>query len=106
MTATCRICLIAWLALSSTRYTQGGGGYIGKVYKKALYFAYTDATFTTRVPRDDSMGFLGPALRAEVSLLSGRVLHASGVGKRACATELVQPAQMRCRGGLRVVGMG
>lgn len=45
---------------------QGGGGYIGKTYKKAGYFEYTDGTFTKRVPKNDALGFLGPVLRAEV----------------------------------------
>lgn len=62
-----RSCLCwLWLILC---HLQGGGGYIGRVYKKAMYYEYTDDTFTTRISRDDSMGFLGPALRAEACTL-------------------------------------
>lgn len=42
---------------------------IGRVYKKALYRAYTDSTFTTLVERDaewEHLGFLGPLVRAVV----------------------------------------
>jgi len=42
---------------------------IGPVYKKVLYRAYTDSTFTERKPRPpkwDHLGILGPVLRAEV----------------------------------------
>jgi len=45
------------------------GGYIGREYLKALYFEYTDDTFTTRKTRPSSeehLGFLGPVIRAEV----------------------------------------
>jgi hypothetical protein len=37
------------------------------VYKKAVFRAYTDSTFTTQLPRDEAMGTLGPPLRAEVN---------------------------------------
>lgn len=37
-----------------------------QVYRKALFRAYTDDTFTTLAPRSDAMGYLGPPLRAEV----------------------------------------
>ena len=42
---------------------------IGKVFKKALYREYTDATFTQLKPRTqewEHLGFLGPLIRAEV----------------------------------------
>ena len=42
---------------------------IGKVFKKALYREYTDATFTqlkTRPQEWEHLGFLGPLIRAEV----------------------------------------
>lgn len=42
---------------------------IGKVYRKAVYREYTDATFTTLKPRAQEsqyLGILGPILRAEV----------------------------------------
>lgn len=42
---------------------------VGRRWKKALYRAYTDATFTTRAPRPpewEHLGFLGPLIRAEV----------------------------------------
>ena len=42
---------------------------IGRVYRKAVYREYTDATFTTLKPRGadwEHLGLLGPALHAEV----------------------------------------
>jgi FtsP/CotA-like multicopper oxidase with cupredoxin domain len=42
---------------------------IGKVFKKALYREYTDATFTQLKPRPaewEHLGYLGPLVRAEV----------------------------------------
>jgi len=45
------------------------GGFIGREYLKALYFEYTDDTFTTRKERPSSeehLGFMGPVIRAEV----------------------------------------
>ena len=50
-------------------YTQPGPNHIGRIYRKAIYQDYTDATFTTRKPRapqDAYLGLLGPILRAEV----------------------------------------
>jgi hephaestin len=43
--------------------------HIGRVYKKALYREYTDASFTTLKPRPvawEHLGILGPVLRGEV----------------------------------------
>ena len=45
------------------------GGRIGRVYRKALYFEYTDSTFTTRKERDaqwEHLGYLGPLIRGVV----------------------------------------
>jgi len=42
---------------------------VGRVYRKALYFEYTDSTFTTRKPRApewEHLGYLGPLIRATV----------------------------------------
>ncbi|KAJ3341544.1 hephaestin-like 1 [Gonapodya sp. JEL0774] len=39
---------------------------IGSRYIKALYYEYTDDTFTTRKAKFDWQGFLGPIIRAEV----------------------------------------
>jgi FtsP/CotA-like multicopper oxidase with cupredoxin domain len=58
-------------------FVQNGPTRIGHVYWKSLYRAYTDATFTKLVPRptscpvtarvcDDSLGMLGPVIRAVV----------------------------------------
>jgi FtsP/CotA-like multicopper oxidase with cupredoxin domain len=50
-------------------YTVSGPHQIGRVYKKAVYREYTDATFTTLKKRsaDEAyLGILGPVLRAEV----------------------------------------
>jgi FtsP/CotA-like multicopper oxidase with cupredoxin domain len=50
-------------------FVQQGPDRIGKVYVKALYREYTDATFTHRKPRPAKwrhLGLLGPAIQAEV----------------------------------------
>jgi len=50
-------------------YTESGPHRIGRVYKKAIYREYTDATFTTlkpRPPEEQYLGLLGPILRGEV----------------------------------------
>jgi len=44
-------------------------GYIGRKYIKALYFEYTDDTFSKRKERpaaEEHLGFMGPVIRAEV----------------------------------------
>src|SRR5208282_3044560 len=50
-------------------FTETSANHIGRVYKKAVYREYTDATFTTikpRAPKDAYLGILGPILYAEV----------------------------------------
>ena len=50
-------------------FVQRGPDRIGRVYRKAHYQEYTDATFTTRKPipaRWQHLGILGPVIRAEV----------------------------------------
>ncbi len=50
-------------------FIERGKNRIGKVYRKALYREYTDATFKTLKPRPkewEHLGTLGPVLRAEV----------------------------------------
>ena len=50
-------------------YTESGPHRIGRVYKKAIYREYTDATFLTlkvRPPEEQYLGLLGPVLRGEV----------------------------------------
>ncbi|MCC6312377.1 MAG: multicopper oxidase domain-containing protein [Thermomicrobiales bacterium] len=50
-------------------FVGGGEDRIGRVYRKALYRAYTDDTFTTPAAIDPAwshLGFLGPVIRAEV----------------------------------------
>jgi len=50
-------------------FMHHGDHSIGKVYRKAVYREYTDATFTKLKPRDQEsqyQGILGPTLRAEV----------------------------------------
>jgi manganese oxidase len=49
--------------------TQSGPHRIGRVYKKAVYREYTDATFSTlkkRSPDEQYLGILGPILRGAV----------------------------------------
>ena len=47
-------------------YLQEGKNRIGRRNFKAVYREYTDASFTRQVPRDPSLGILGPILHAEV----------------------------------------
>jgi hephaestin len=50
-------------------FTETGANHIGRVYKKAIYREYTDATFThlkPRPPEEQYLGLVGPILRGEV----------------------------------------
>jgi FtsP/CotA-like multicopper oxidase with cupredoxin domain len=50
-------------------FMQNGPDRIGRVYKKAVYREYTDATFARLKPRgpsEEHLGLLGPVIRAEV----------------------------------------
>src|SRR5256885_3715991 len=50
-------------------FMQNGPDRIGRVYKKAVYREYTDATFTKLKPSgpgEEHLGLLGPVVRAEV----------------------------------------
>jgi FtsP/CotA-like multicopper oxidase with cupredoxin domain len=53
----------------SKAFTEHGEKRIGHTYRKAVFFEYTDGTFTTkkqRPPELGHMGLLGPVIRAEV----------------------------------------
>ncbi len=50
-------------------YVESGPHRIGRVYKKAIYREYTDATFSTlkpRPPEEQYLGLVGPVLRGAV----------------------------------------
>ncbi|KAM9348630.1 ferroxidase HEPHL1 [Symphorus nematophorus] len=47
-------------------FLERGPDRIGRVYKKAMFRQFTDATYSRQVPRPAWLGFLGPILRAEV----------------------------------------
>ncbi len=50
-------------------FIERGPDRIGRIYRKAVYREYTDATFTTRKPIEPQwqhLGILGPVIRAEV----------------------------------------
>lgn len=50
-------------------FTQSGSHHIGRVYKKAIYREYADASFSTlkpRSPEEQYLGILGPVLRGAV----------------------------------------
>ncbi len=50
-------------------FVENGPDRIGSVYRKSLYREFTDATFTTRAPRDpgwEHLGYLGPVIRGVV----------------------------------------
>ena len=40
--------------------------YIGSKYIKCLYVGYTDNTFSTKIEREEYLGFLGPIIHAAV----------------------------------------
>ncbi|XP_066097316.1 ceruloplasmin-like [Saccopteryx bilineata] len=46
-------------------YGQRSHNRIGSVYKKALYFQYTDDTFQTIIEKPSWLGYLGPIIKAE-----------------------------------------
>ncbi len=48
-------------------FVEPGPSRIGRIYHKVRYVGYTDDSFTTPLaPHDESMGILGPVIRAEV----------------------------------------
>ncbi|XP_047610849.1 ceruloplasmin-like [Phacochoerus africanus] len=49
----------------SQTYLQQSQDRIGSIYKKAMYFAYTDDTFQTVIEKPSWLGFLGPIIKAE-----------------------------------------
>lgn len=54
---------------SENLFVQSGPERIGRIYRKALYREFTDATFTTekaRGPQWEHLGILGPVIRGEV----------------------------------------
>ncbi|XP_057595408.1 ceruloplasmin-like [Hippopotamus amphibius kiboko] len=53
------------LEFHSQTYLQQSQNRIGSVYKKCLYFEYTDATFQTIIEKPSWLGFLGPIMKAE-----------------------------------------
>ena len=51
------------------RFTIPGPHFIGRKYKKAIYRAFTDATFTKqkqRTKEEEHLGVMGPMIKAEV----------------------------------------
>lgn len=57
--------LFFYREFQSQKYLQRGKDRIGSVYKKALYFQYTDHTFRTMIKKPSWLGYLGPILQAE-----------------------------------------
>uniref|UniRef100_A0A3P8YNT2 ferroxidase n=1 Tax=Esox lucius TaxID=8010 RepID=A0A3P8YNT2_ESOLU len=47
-------------------FLMSGPMRIGRVYKKAVYRQYTDASYLHEIPQPPWLGYLGPVLRAEV----------------------------------------
>lgn len=47
-------------------FLRRGPRRIGRMYKKAIYMQYTDASYTQRLPKPDWLGYLGPVLKGEV----------------------------------------
>ncbi|XP_054984107.1 ceruloplasmin-like [Sorex araneus] len=55
----------------SKTYLQRDRDRIGSVYKKALYFQYTDDTFKTIIEKPSWLGYLGPIIQGE----TGDMIH-------------------------------
>ena len=64
-------CLFVYREFQSETYLQPSRDRIGSVYKKALYFGYTDDTFQTTIEKPSWLGFLGPIIKAE----TGDLIH-------------------------------
>ncbi|KAM9316482.1 ceruloplasmin-like [Gastrophryne carolinensis] len=47
-------------------YLQQDFNRIGKIYKKAVYYEYTNDLYTEKVNKPEWMGFLGPLIKAEI----------------------------------------
>ncbi|XP_066570812.1 hephaestin isoform X2 [Amia ocellicauda] len=50
----------------AVKYLSRSSQTIGRVYKKAVYKQYSDASYTNEIVRPAWLGFLGPILRAEL----------------------------------------
>jgi FtsP/CotA-like multicopper oxidase with cupredoxin domain len=59
-------------------FSQHGPRYIGRVYRKALYREYTDATFAHLKPRPPDEAYLGPVIHAAVGDTIEVVFHNHG----------------------------
>ncbi|KAI8872503.1 Cupredoxin, partial [Ramicandelaber brevisporus] len=62
----------------ASKYLLRGTGRIGSVHRKALYYEYTDATFSKRIEKPEWLGYLGPVIRCQVGDLV-RVVFRNGV---------------------------
>nr|XP_060611989.1 hephaestin [Anolis sagrei ordinatus] len=51
---------------AASLFLQPSRDRIGSVYRKSIYRQYSDATYTSEVPKPPWLGFLGPIIRAEV----------------------------------------
>ncbi|XP_046574977.1 ferroxidase HEPHL1-like [Haliotis rubra] len=49
----------------SSQYLNQGHHRLGRVYKKAVYKQYTDATYSVEIEKPKWLGFLGPILKGE-----------------------------------------
>uniref|UniRef100_A0A8C5CM82 ferroxidase n=1 Tax=Gadus morhua TaxID=8049 RepID=A0A8C5CM82_GADMO len=50
----------------SSIYLEQGPNRIGRMYKKAMFRQYTDASYTLQAQRPEWLGYLGPVIMAEV----------------------------------------
>ena len=70
--------LVSGRAIDSLLNAVKAPGFIGQVYRKAIYREYTDSTFTQLKPRPpewEHLGILGPLIRAEVGDTIRVVFH-------------------------------
>nr|XP_006134465.1 hephaestin-like protein 1 isoform X1 [Pelodiscus sinensis]XP_006134466.1 hephaestin-like protein 1 isoform X2 [Pelodiscus sinensis] len=49
----------------ASEFVKRGANRIGRIYKKAVYKQFTDATYTQEVPKPSWLGFLGPVMKAQ-----------------------------------------
>ncbi|XP_066496065.1 hephaestin [Tiliqua scincoides] len=65
---------------AASQFLQSSKNRIGSIYKKTVYKEYTDATYTSEIPKPAWLGFLGPIIRAEVG--DTIIVHLKNFAKR------------------------
>lgn len=61
-------------------FLERGEQRIGRVYKKAVYLQYTDATYRQEIEKPKWLGYLGPLISAEEDDIV--IVHLKNMAKR------------------------